>query len=173
MPIAGFDECFIEWSRDAPHSHRRPPARDSTPPVLDLKPVPACSLESLDWVRVQQETTSYAARLSIAVPDQVDRTWLVARLEESNLVTTHDGAVVPTQAGVLLFSSGAPVRVDIEREGLRETVTGNVLVVLERSLSVLADMNEPFRLKGPTSLTAYAYPPARNQRARRQRTCSP
>src|SRR5207244_11946806 len=34
---------------------------DALPIFLDLKPVPACSLESLDWVRVQQETTSYAA----------------------------------------------------------------------------------------------------------------
>jgi hypothetical protein len=160
VPVDGFDECLVAWSRDVPPSHRRPPARTVTPTLPDLKPMPSCSLDALDWDRLHQEVAVYAERLSIAVPVDINRSWLIDRLVESNLVIAQNDTVLPTQAGMLLFSSGAAVRVDIEHEGLRETVTGNVLVVLERCIATLADLNEPFRLKGPTSSTIYAFPPA-------------
>lgn len=158
VPIEGFDECLTSWDRDAVPSHRRMPAREGPPSLGDLQLAVDCPLESLDWNRIEQEMVAYAHRLSITVPADVDRPWLVARMEESNLTVATPGGTFPTRAGMVLFA-GAPVRVDVEHEGLRETITGNLLVVLERCLAFLGDLNEPFRLKGPTSSTVFPYPP--------------
>jgi hypothetical protein len=160
VPIDGFDEALTAWSRDVRPSPRRPPQREHVPALLDLRPMPEYSLEELNWPAVRDAVATYAERVSIAVPKSIDRDWTIARLEEANLLTRADETVVPTFAGVLLFGTGAQVRVDLEHDGMRETINGNVLSVLDRCLALLADLNEPFRLKGPTSATVYAYPPA-------------
>jgi hypothetical protein len=160
VPISGFDDAMVTWSRDVAQSPRRPPQRDQAPPLLDLRAVPDYDLDDLDWSRAQDTVITYAQRLAIVVPDSPDREWVIARLEDANLLVRDGESVVPTHAGMLLFGTGAPVRVDIEHEGLRETVNGSLLVVLDRCLALLADLNEPFRLKGPTSATVHAHPPA-------------
>ncbi len=108
---------------------------------------------------VQDSLAEYAGRLDWPVPENPGRPWYLARLTELGMVTTAPPHT-PTRAGLLLFGRDPQVTVQIEHTGGRETFAGNLLHVLDRTLTVLAELNAPFRLKGPTSLTVRPFPPA-------------
>ena len=162
VSIDGFDEVLAEWNRVAGSTGRRPKPLSSPPSEapLDLQPAGAATLADLDWDLVLDSVRDYASRLSIDVPASPDRGWLESRLEEANLIVSVNDALGPTMAGLLLFAKGDQVRVDVEYLGNRETLAGNVIRVLDQLMETLDALNEPFRLKGPTSSMVHPFPPA-------------
>jgi len=158
VPIHGLDQALTAWDDDA----RPTPGRladSAATRVPELRPAEGSTIEVLDWPLVQDSIAEYAERLDWPVPENPERSWCLARLAELGMVTAAP-AHTPTQAGLLLFGRGPQITVQIEHAGGQEKVTGNLLHALERTLPVLADLNSPFRLKGPTSLTVRLYPPA-------------
>jgi hypothetical protein len=158
VPIDGFDQALTAWDQAAPSTARRL-AHSSGIRVPELRPVEGVTLEALDWPLVQDSLAEYAERLDWPVPENAARSWYVARLVELGMVTAAP-AHTPTKAGLVLFGRDPRVTVHIEHAGGRETVAGNLLRVLDRTLMVLAELNSPFRVKGPTSVTVRPYPPA-------------
>lgn len=161
VPIEGFDECMWEWNRVAGSALRRPeqPSPRTASSPSDLQVATDVVIEDLDWQLIEDRVSDYAIRLSIDLPASPDRVWIQARLEEANLLARIDGSLVPTQAAVLLFSKGAPISVEVEFESEKETIDGNLVTVLDRVIDSLGALNEPFRLKGPTSVNVYSFPP--------------
>jgi len=158
VPIDGFDQALTAWDDAAPSAAGRLAGSVSIR-VPELRPVAGATPDALDWPLVQDSLAEYAERLEWRIPENAARSWYLARLAELGLVTAAP-AHTPTQAGLLLFGRDAQVTVLIEHAGGRETITGNLLHVLDRTLAVLAELNPPFRLKGPTSLTVRPFPPA-------------
>ena len=79
---------------------------------------------------------------------------LEQRLEEMRLLRRHDdGGAVLTRAAMLLFSSDDVIRVEITAREVFLPIAGNALVVLDRVLDALDELNETYRLKGATSRT--------------------
>jgi hypothetical protein len=157
VPIDGFDQALRAWD-DAARSTAGRLADSAGTRVPELRPVEGSTTEALDWPLVQDSLAEYAERLDWPVPESPGRTWSLARLAELGMVTAAPH--MPTQAGLLLFGRDPQVTVQIEHAGGRETVAGNLLHVLDRTLAVLTDLNSPFRVKGPTSLTVRPFPPA-------------
>ncbi len=158
VPVDGFDQAVTAWDDAAPSTARR--LTDSAGiRVPELQPVADATPDALDWPLVQDSVAEYAERLDWLVPENAARSWYLARLVELGMVTAAP-AHTPTKAGLLLFGRDPQVTVHIEHVGGRETVAGNLLRVLDRTLAVLAELNSPFRVKGPTSLTVRLFPPA-------------
>jgi hypothetical protein len=171
VPIDGFDELFGELLS---LYERRPPlpvgsemasSASVIPPTYDMTPMPGATLDELDWARVRQHLIEYCRRLAVAVPTPVTREWLTARLEEYDLARRHDGQLVPTIAGYLLFARQPATRVRAAQVGLRvggedeRTFDGSLWNQLEQAMEALEEVNRPFRLKGAVSETVYPYPP--------------
>lgn len=156
--IDGFDQALMAWDQAAPSTAKRL-ADTAGVRVPELQPVEGATPDALDWPLVQDSLAEYAERLDWQVPDNPARSWYLARLVELGMVTEAP-AYMPTKAGLVLFGRDPQVTVHIEHAGGRETVAGNLLRVLDRTLSVLAELNPPFRVKGPTSVTVRSYPPA-------------
>lgn len=127
--------------------------------VQELRAVEGSTPEALDWPLVQDSVAEYAERLDWPIPENPTRSWYLARLAELGMVTASPVHTL-TRAGLLLFGRDPQVIVEIEHAGGRERIAGNLLHVLERALTALAELNAPFRLKGPTSLTVRPFPPA-------------
>lgn len=156
--IDGFDQALTTWD-DAARPAASRLADSAATKVQELRAEAGSTPEALDWPLVQDSLAEYAERLDWPVPENPGRAWYLARLAELGMVTaapTH----TPTRAGMLLFGRDPRIAVQIEHAGGRETVAGNLLHVQERTLTVLAELNAPFRLKGPTSLTVRPFPPA-------------
>jgi hypothetical protein len=158
VKIPGFDQALIAWdevaSADVARLAGAPADR-----VPELRPAAPASLDELDWTLVEDSLREYGERLEWDVPSAPTREWLVGRLNQLGMVTT--GATpTPTRVGMLAFGRSRQVAVEIEHVGGRETLVGNVLSTLARTLEILAELNPPFRLKGPSSTTVRAFPPA-------------
>ncbi|WP_028057923.1 ATP-binding protein [Candidatus Solirubrobacter pratensis] len=149
VEIPGFDEAMTEWARDL-RPARVPRVSSSDPePVSDLRPV-ELSVDELDQVLLVERLDVYAERMDL--PPAEDDSAREQRLEEMRLVRRRDdGGAVLTRAAMLLFSAEDVVRVEITAGEVFLPVAGNALVVLDRVLDALDELNETYRLKGATS----------------------
>jgi len=144
--IDGFDQALMAWDQAAPSTAKRL-ADTAGVRVPELQPVEGATPDALDWPLVQDSLAEYAERLDWQVPDNPARSWYLARLVELGMVTEAP-AYKPTKAGLVLFGRDPQVTVHIEHAGGRETVAGNLLRVLDRTLSVLAELNPPLQGEG-------------------------
>jgi hypothetical protein len=158
VPIDGFDQALTAWD-DAARPATGRLADSAATKVQELRAVEGSTPETLDWPLVQDSVAEYAERLDWPIPENPARSWYLARLAELGMVTASPVHTL-TRAGLLLFGRDPQVIVEIEHAGGRERIAGNLLHVLERALTALAELNAPFRLKGPTSLTVRPFPPA-------------
>lgn len=149
VEIPGFDEAMTEWARDT-RPARVPRVSSSDPePVSDLRPI-ELSIGELDQDLLIGRLDVYAERMGL--PAAEDNRALEQRLEEMRLLRRHDdGGAVLTRAAMLLFSSDDVIRVEITAREVFLPIAGNALVVLDRVLDALDELNETYRLKGATS----------------------
>ncbi len=106
---------------------------------------------------------AYAQRLAKSAPRKPERRWVETRLRdpELDLAAEIDGKHVPTRAARLLFGKGEEVALELRvfDEPEPQLIRGNLLSVLDRTLDVLGEFNQPFTLKGRASETVRPYPP--------------
>jgi hypothetical protein len=160
VPIEGFDECVEAWATSA--RELAPPRRravEAAPEVADLAPVVGENLDALDWDLIGSRVTAYARRTGIAVPAEVTRSWLIARMKSADLLCVRDGRVAPTRAGQLLFATTPVTRMELESEAGKSVIEGNLFQVLDEAGEALDDENRAFTLKGETSEVVRPYPP--------------
>lgn len=160
--IEGFDQAMSEWTRFAQDLH---PGQTAPPPPAprtapDLQPSTG-RLDGFDWALVSRTLRDYSERLALDLPLSPSRDVLTRQLVSLELAVEEDGEVVPTRGGELLFSSSPVccVEIRLDDDPVEEPIAGNVLSVLERTLDVLGDVNEPFTLKGGDSQHVRLYPP--------------
>lgn len=159
VPIDGFDECMQAWAAASKEHTPNRPIQAALPSVPDLEPVPEATLHSLDWASIGVNVPAYADRTGIAVPSSVSRSWLVKRMKSGDLIATHDGRLVPTRAGELLFATTVVTQVEVTTPGGTTMIEGNVFEVVEDVREALDSENRAFTLKGETSEIVRPYPP--------------
>lgn len=152
VEISGFDEAMAGWAqglRPAP----APRVADATtePDVPDLRPDRELTLADLDTSTITARLTAYADRMDLAPVEGLDEESLLARLEELRLTRKEDAKPVLTRAAALLFGRADHTRVEIRAADVFLPIAGNIFHVLDRVLEALEELNEPYRLKGPTS----------------------
>ncbi len=173
IPIAGFDELMEQlWLL---HRERGQQLRPSSglsigspvppAPTFDLQPIDGAKLEEIDWPLVQTQITAYCRKMALSFVTPVDRAWLLDRLCQSHLAARVNDNVLPRVAGYLLFARRASDRVQGAKVVVRlggeqdRILEGNLWSQLEGVMDILAEVNRPFRLKGPVSETVYPYDP--------------
>lgn len=193
VPIRGFDELLTDvmW-RPLAAANARPLRRGQVLPPpgasFDMQPMPRGSAEALDWALLRTRMEQYAAQLGLKVPDTPDRRWAEGEAQQRHLTVAHEGAILPTCAGWLLFAakpqSDIPAaRITFSATGpnawirrvfgedaapsdksgsdvcLERTIEGNLWTQLDTLSDLLALLNQAFRLKGEVSKTVYPYDP--------------
>jgi hypothetical protein len=172
VPIAGFDEVLEQIAisceqKGSPGMPVSPAVVGGSTPVVpfDMTALADARLEELDWVRVQAVICEYCQRMDIAQPAAIDRPWLIDRLCDLDLAVRAGNEIWPTVSGYLLFGGTPKSRIPgantiIRGDGRDERhLDGNLWAQLEVLTDVLADLNQPFRLKGTISENVYPYPP--------------
>ena len=154
IEIVGFDEAMTGWTqnlRPAPAPHVTSEA--SEPDVPDLRPVRELSLARLDRPTVTSRLIEYSDRMGLVRVDSTDEDAILSRFEAMRLTRLEAGVPVLTRAAALLFGRDDLARVEVRaRDGeVFVPIAGNIFRVLERVLEALDDLNEPYRLKAPTS----------------------
>jgi len=162
---------------------RRVAADSTQAPVHDLAPSPIF-ISQLDNPLVRAKVSAYCDAVRLPKPALSTELELVSAMSDRNLAIQRTDGWVATQGGRLLFVrsqvdqlpdarvvvsiSGDPSWISdvIQSEPNGEaagnveiTIEGNLWQQLERLLSLLAQVNRPFRLKGHASREAYPYPP--------------
>lgn len=154
--------------------------------VYDLEPSSA-DFSDLNEVLLRSKLLAYADAVRLPRPDLSSSTNLGNAAVERSLAISVVGSYRPTNGGVLLFArkpeilpqqakleirlSGPSVWVSevlerpdnttLSKSEIEDCVvlTGDLWTQLEKASDLLARVNRPFRLKGPTSQDAYRYPP--------------
>lgn len=121
-------------------------------------------LEEIDWVRVQTVLLTYCNAMSIQMPQQIERDWLLEKMSELDLASKNGPRTVLTAAGYLLFAKSPDARIKgastvVRIDGKTESqFTGNLWSQLDALIDLADQVNRPFRLKGPVSEEAFPYP---------------
>ena len=156
VEITGFDDAMLELARDVGHSVRARPAEpDETLPSNEL--VPDGELSDLDWTLVREKIPMCAARLDLEAPSRDDA--LVDLLVSLNLAVREGAHIRATVAGLRLLGVSTELRVHLSWDGGDRVFTGNILGLLDQVRDALAELNEPYRLKGPRSVDVRAFEP--------------
>lgn len=161
VKIDGFDQAMVEWDRMAQDFETAPvslPSAARTAP--DLQPSSG-RLDELDWTLVARTLRDYSDRLSLDLPPSPSRDVLTRRLVALELAVEKEGEILLTRGGELLFARSPGCRVEIRADDdpAGQVIEGNVLSVIERTLDILGEVNEPFTLKGGDSQHVRLYPP--------------
>ncbi len=161
--IDGFDQVMVEWAQTAEKLEAARPSPHlpgTTLSAPDLRPS-ASRLDDLDWSLVGRTLRSYAEKLVLDFPPSSSRDDLTSQLVSLELAVEENGGLVPTRGGELLFSRSAVCRVEVrvEDDSVGQVIEGNALSVIDRTLDLLEDVNEPFTLKGAESKEVRPYPP--------------
>lgn len=193
VPIRNFDELMGTELWKPLAAERRP--RDDRPAVaassdvpFDMRPVTERSLDDIDLVLLFTRLVGYMGVLGSWAPDAYDRDWTVETAKSFHLLAQpNEGAVVPTAAGLLLFSRDpshalpsarislrveGPVRWlkecfggDVELTGVGEDaallseISGNLWSQLDQITELLSSVNRQFRLKQEVSRQVRSYSP--------------
>lgn len=157
VEIDGFDEAMSNLAQGAVMS-ARVAARDGDAPLPSPElGVGGKSLEELDWELVESKIPYCASRLDLE-PSK-DRVALTELLLKLDLAVADDAAVRPTVAGLRLLGGRPTTEVVVQWGTGERTFTGNTLELIDRVRDALAELNEPYRLKGPRSVDVRAFEP--------------
>jgi hypothetical protein len=152
VEIGGFDEAMTEWAQDVRPAPAPPVATDATEPdVPDLRPADAISLDDLDGQALVERLTAYGDSMDLPRLASNDIPALEQRLEEQRLARRSGERFVLTRAAALLFAKRDVSRLEIRAGDVYVPIAGNVFSVLDQAIEAVAELNEPFRVKGPTS----------------------
>lgn len=131
---------------------------------LDQQPAPCGDVDGFDWGWTTTLLTQYAAAMRWSVPDPPDRAWCERILVEARLAVRRDGALRPTNAGLMLLtrdgrhaSPGAYTQVWLPGKP-PEAVDGTLSEQLDVVMALLRAINRPLRVKGPRSRDQLPYP---------------
>jgi NAD-dependent SIR2 family protein deacetylase len=157
VEIDGFDEAMSDLAQGAVMSARAAAREGDAPlPSPELEVVGE-SLDELDWDLVEAKIAACATRLDLE-PSK-DRSALTELLLKLDLAAAEDSAVRPTVAGLRLLGRLPTTEVVLRWTTGERTFTGNTLQLVDRVRDALADLNEPYRLKGPRSIDVRAFEP--------------
>jgi hypothetical protein len=149
VDIPGFDETLSYLNLGVGRSARaQPVATDGPLPSPELAPSQS-GLDGLDWPQVEAKLRLCAKRLDLGDPNV--RADFEQTLLKLYLAVEHDGVLRPTQAGVWLFGKQNTTAVILRWASGEYAFRGNIFAVLEQTREALAELNAPFRLKGPVS----------------------
>lgn len=121
---------------------------------------------TLNWDRVVQRLSLYAARNEMPGPDGDARAWSERQLVDCALATRADDRVRMTNAGALLMtgrgrSAAAGAYVELRMPGKPpQAIDGDLWEQHEAVLAALDEVNRPVRMKGERSATVRPYPDA-------------
>lgn len=153
IEIEGFDEVMEALDEDL---SRVPSSR--LPDRLPFDGRGVTSREGLDLNLVTRVLTNDAlSRLALSPVSGGDAAQ--QRLQLLNLLTTAGAGYSVTNAARLLFSTAGPIRAEVDVNGTRRTLTGNLFQLYDLLTELLAGANEPYRVKGPESVDVRPYPP--------------
>lgn len=157
VEIEGFDEAmsFLAESVDA-SARVRGERVDSLLPSPELQAAGA-ALTDLDWALVESRIPACATRLDLQPSDGTEK--LSTLLLQLNLATEEEGQLRPTLAGIRLLGRQPTTEVLLTWPSGERTFRGNTLELIEQVRDALAELNEPYRLKGPKSVDVRAYEP--------------
>lgn len=153
VPIAGFDDLMRSLDVGTPRAH----LTESTPARAFDGQASNTSLADIDTRRVDRVLHDDALeRLAL---DGTNTASSRARLKQLDLLRGDDEAPQLTNAGSVLFGSGAPLRAVGHADGQPFELAGNIFDLFEQLTAVLAEHNEPYRIKGAESIEVRPYPP--------------
>jgi Putative ATP-dependent DNA helicase recG C-terminal/SIR2-like domain len=149
VDIPGFDEALSYLKQGVGRSARAQlVAPDGPLPSPELAPSQS-GLDELDWLQVEAKLRLCAKRLDLG--DANARADFEQTLLKLHLASEQDGVLRPTQAGLRLFGKKGTTAVILRWASGEQTFRGNIFAVLEQTREALAELNAPFRLKGPVS----------------------
>lgn len=152
VEIPGFDEAMTGWAGSARPARAPQVSGDAgEPDVPDLRPQRDLVMGDLDQAALSARLAAYVERMGLRRIDATDDKKLIARLEELRLARREDDVPLLTRAAALLFGGDDRTRVEIHSGEVFLPIAGNIFRVLDRVLEALDELNEPYRLKGPTS----------------------
>lgn len=157
IDIDGFDEVMVHLAFGAGTSVRAlTVVEDAVLPSEELRPGGE-SLDELDWAQVRSWIPVCAERLEISSPGS--DVSLESLLETLNLAVSVDAVTRPTVAGVRLFGAATEIEVDLVWASGERRFHGNIVSLIEQVRDALAELNPPYRLKGPKSVDVRAFEP--------------
>ncbi len=160
VEIPGFDEAMVGWSEDVrPAPAPRVAGQATEPDVPDLRPERDLALGDLDRPGLASRLAAYSERMGLDRLTGVSEEALWERLEAVRLARPEGTMPVLTRAAALLFGSGDRTRVELRSGDVFLPVAGNLFGVLDRVLEALDELNQPFRLKAPTSADIRRFDP--------------
>lgn len=152
VEVEGFDEAMTGWADGVEPAPAPPLSATEDARVPDLTPADI-ALADLDQRTLRDRLSEYGTRMGLGLVGESEED-LLGRMESLRLVRSAESGPVVTRAAALLFGAGGQVRVEIQAGESAETfvpIAGNIFTVLSRTLEALDELNEPYRLKGPTS----------------------
>jgi hypothetical protein len=158
VEIDGFDAAMTRWA-DGIAPAPAPPVRASEPDVPDLRPEISSAVDDLDRRLLLSRLATYGRNLGLPSISDDDQTALGHRLQNQRLARATTDGLRLTRAAVLLFGRGTPTRVEIRQGRTTTPFAGNILTVLDQVIEAIAELNEPFRLKGPESQDVRRFDP--------------
>lgn len=157
VEIEGFDEAMCYLAEGTTLSVRAA-ARDSDAPLPSVElQVAGESLDDLNWSLVESKIPACASRLDLAPSS--DRSALIDLLVKLDLVVGTDDTLRPTVAGLRLLGDQAATEIVLRWATGERTFKGNIFELIDRVRDALAELNEPYRLKGPRSVDVRAFEP--------------
>ena len=114
-------------------------------------------LEGLDWQLVESKLPLCAARLDLQ--PSTERQALVDLLVKLDLAGGDRAAPRLTVGGLRLLGRRASAQVVVRWDMGERTFSGNMFELIDKVRDALAELNEPYRLKGPRSVDVRAFEP--------------
>ena len=158
VEIDDFDSAMVRWAEGIAPAPA-PPVRASEPDVPDLRPDAAVTLGELDRRLLVSRLAAYGRHLSLPSFADEDDAAVGHRMQDQRLARATDGGLRLTRAAVLLFGRGPVTRVEIRHGEAHVSIAGNIFAVLDKVLEAIAELNEPYRLKGPESQDVRRFDP--------------
>lgn len=157
LEIDGFDQALDHLASDA-RTSARVAAREADEPL----PSPELaltdeSLDGLDWKLVESKLPLCAARLDLQ--PSTERQALVDLLLKLDLAGGDPATPQLTVGGLRLLGRRASAQVVVRWNTGERTFSGNVFELIDKVRDALAELNEPYRLKGPRSVDVRAFEP--------------
>jgi len=157
VEIDGFDEALSSLAQGVDASVRAINVDDRSPlPSPELRPE-GQSMDELDWSLIKAKIPTCAARLELDPPSDGEQ--MAAMLSKLHLATIDGPSARPTVAGIRLLGQETKIEVVLSWSSGERVFRGSILALIDQVRDALAELNEPYRLKGPRSVDVRAFEP--------------
>jgi NAD-dependent SIR2 family protein deacetylase len=157
VEIEGFDEALCHLA-DGAKTSARVAARETNEqlPSPELQ-VTAEEVDRINWGLVESRIPLCASRLDLEA--STDRQALIDLLLKLDLAGGDGPNFCLTVAGLRLLGQQANIQVVVRWALGERTFSGNIFELIDKVRDALAELNEPYRLKGPRSVDVRAFEP--------------